>query len=116
MTRTIVARILSLYLVMVLLLLTGQPLAAKPKLPAWNVFAGQFIVSYLSTHPPFAANAGRHEFDGKLPDWSHAALSKQKEWLESERQMAAQYRDSALKASERFEQQYLFAIIDENLF
>ena len=71
MTRTMryqVARILSLYLVMVLLLLTGQPLAAKPKLPAWNVFAGQFIESYLSTHPPFAANAGRHEFDGKLPD------------------------------------------------
>lgn len=115
MTSTILARILSLCLVMVLLL-TGQPLAAKPKLPAWNVFAGQFIESYLSTHPPFAANAGRHEFDGKLPDWSQAALSKQKKWLESERQMAAQYRDSALKASERFEQQYLLAIIDENLF
>ena len=118
MTRTMryqVARILSLCLVMVVLF-TGQPLAAKSKLPAWDVFAGLFIESYLSTHPPFAANAGRHEFDGKLPDWSPVALSKQKKWLESERQSAVQYRNSALKESERFEQQYLLAIIDENLF
>lgn len=118
MTRTMryqVARILSLCLVMVLLF-TGQPISAKPKLPAWDAFAGQFIESYLSMHPPFAANAGRHEFDGKLPDWSPAALNKQKKWLESKRQMAIHYHDSTLKESERFEQQYLLAIIDENLF
>ena len=50
MTRTMrsqVARTLSFCLVVVLLLLTGQPLSAKPKLPAWDVFAGQFIESYL---------------------------------------------------------------------
>ena len=56
MTRTMrsqVARTLSFCLVVVLLLLTGQPLSAKPKLPAWDVFAGQFIESYLSMHPSF---------------------------------------------------------------
>jgi len=118
MTRTMrsqVARILSLCLVMVLLF-TGQPLAAKPKLLTWDVFAGQFIESYLSMHPSFAANAGRHEFDGRLPDWSPVGLSKQKQWLESERQLAIQYPDSALKASERFEQQYLLGVIDTDLF
>ena len=73
MTRTIrsqVERTLSFCLVVLLLLLTSQPLSAKPKLPAWGVFAGQFIENYLKMHPPFAANAGRHEFDGRLPDWS----------------------------------------------
>jgi hypothetical protein len=114
--RSQVARTRSFYLVVTLLLLTGLPLSAKPKLPAWDVFTGQFIKSYLKMHPPFAANAGRHEFDGKLPDWSPAGLSKQKQWLESERQLAIQYPDSALKASERFEQQYLLGVIDTDLF
>jgi len=113
--RSQVVRTLSLCLV-VLVLFSGQPLAAKTRLPAWNAFATQFIESYLSTHPPFAANAGRHEFDGKLPDWSHAGLSKQKQWLEFERLLAIQYRDSALKESERFERQYLLAVIDADLF
>ena len=113
--RSQLARTFSSCLVMGLLF-TVQPLAAKPQLPPWNVFVGQFIETYLSTHPSFAANAGRHEFDGKLPDWSLAGLRKQKHWLESDRQIAVQYRGSALKESERFEQQYLLAVIDENLF
>ena len=66
----------------------------------------------------FVTNAGRHEFDGKLPDWSTTGLSKLKlkQWLESERQLAMQYCDSTLKESERFEQQYLLAVIDTDLF
>ncbi len=113
--RSQVARTLSFCLIVVLLF-SGQPLAAKSKKPPWDAFVGQFIEVYLKMHPPFAANAGRHEFDGKLPDWSPAGLNKQKQWLESERQMAAHYRYSALKEPERFEQQYLLAVIDENLF
>ena len=113
--RSQVARTLSSCLVLALLF-TGQPLAAKTLLPAWDAFAGQFIESYLSLHPSFAANAGRHEFDGKLPDWSPAGLSKEQQWLESERQRAVQYRDSAMKESERFEQRYLLAVIDGDLF
>lgn len=100
----------------VMLLFTGQPLSAKTQPQAWNTFVAQFIESYLSLHPPFAVNAGRHEFDGKLPDWSSFGISKQKQWLESERQMARQYDNSALTESERFERQYLLAVIDENLF
>ncbi len=113
--RSQVARTLSSCLVLALLF-TGQPLAEKTRLPAWDAFAGQFIESYLNLHPSFAANAGRHEFDGKLPDWSPAGLSKEKQWLESERQRAVQYRESAMKESERFEQQYLLAVIDGDLF
>jgi hypothetical protein len=97
--RSQAVRTLSSCLV-VILLFTGQPLFAKTQLPAWDTFAGQFIEHYLSMHPSFAVNAGRHEFDGKLPDWSPAGLSKQKQWLESERGLAIQYRDSALKESE----------------
>lgn len=113
--RSQAVRTLSSFLV-VILLFTGQPLFAKTQLPGWDTFAGQFIESYLSMHPSFAANAGRHEFDGKLPDWSPAGLSKQKQWLESERQLAVQYRVSALKESKHFERQYLLTVIDGELF
>jgi hypothetical protein len=98
------------------LLIFGQPLMAKPKLPSWEVFASQFIENYLSIHPPFAANAGRHEFDGKLPDWSAIGLNKETHWLESERKMASRYDNLALTESERFEQKYLLALIDGDLF
>ncbi|MGR9036953.1 MAG: DUF885 domain-containing protein, partial [Gammaproteobacteria bacterium] len=64
----------------------------------------------------FAVKAGRHEFDGKLPDWSPAGLSKEIQWLKSERKKAAQYPDSALNEPERFERQYLLTVINEKLF
>ncbi|MGD0961223.1 MAG: DUF885 domain-containing protein [Methylomonas sp.] len=98
------------------LFFTCQPLAAKSNLPAWDSFVGQFIESYFSLHPSFAINAGRHEFDGKIADWSHAGLGKQKQWLESERQSAERYRISELNETERFEHQYLLAVINEQLF
>ncbi len=37
---------------------------------AWSDFASSFIESYFKSHPFFAAQAGRHEFDGQMADWS----------------------------------------------
>jgi hypothetical protein len=98
------------------LLLIATPISAKSRLSPWDTFVNQFIESYFILHPSFAVNAGRHEFDGQLPDWSPAGLNKEIQWLKAERKKAARYRDSALKASQRFERQYLFAVIDEKLF
>jgi hypothetical protein len=98
------------------LLFTEAALAAKTKLPAWDAFVSQFIETYLSTHPGFAANAGRHEFDGKLPNWSHEGLKRQQQWLESERRLAANYPETALTTTQVFEQQYLLATINTELF
>jgi hypothetical protein len=102
--------------VMIGLLFTAQPISAKPRLPEWNSFVNQFIEGYFILDPPFAVNAGRHEFDGKLPDWSPEGLRKEKQWLESERKKALQYPASALKESERFELRYLLTMIDGKLF
>lgn len=110
-----VSHSLSIYLSW-LLLFAMQPLAADDKPPVWEAFAGQFIDHYFTAHPTFAANAGRHEFDGKLPDWSPDAMRKEIDWLESQRQAAAAYPASSLKEQERFEQQYLLATINGELF
>lgn len=98
------------------LLLMAMPISAKSRLSPWDVFVDQFIESYFVLHPSFAVNAGRHEFDGKLPGWSPADLTREIQWLKAERKKAARYRDAKLKASQRFERQYLLAVIDEKLF
>jgi hypothetical protein len=102
--------------ILILLLCFGQALAAAKAVPNWDRFVGQFVEHYFELHPSFAANAGRHEFDGKLPDWSAAGLARQSQWLNSQRELAARYRDTSLKESERFEQNQLLAVIDEELF
>lgn len=97
-------------------LASGQSLQARPRTPSWEVFAGQFIEGYFALNPPFAAQAGRHDFDGRLPAWSRAGLNKQKQWLESQKQTAIQYDAGQLTESQRFERQYFLAVIQQDLF
>ena len=68
------------------------------------------------THPDVAVDAGRHEFDGKLPDWSPAALKKQGDWLRSHRKRALAFNPARLNEHQRFERDYLIAVIDGSLF
>ena len=37
---------------------------------AWDAFTHDFIEATFKAQPQFAVWAGRHEFDGKLPDWT----------------------------------------------
>lgn len=109
-------RILLLQLAIWALLSASLPLKAGVKLPKWDVFVDGFIEGYLQIHPSFAANAGRHEFDGKLPDWSPEGLDRQKQWLKSERQLALQYDGKTLPEPERFEREYLLQQVNSELF
>jgi hypothetical protein len=43
------------------------PSAAKS---AWPQFAARFIEDYFRAQPFFAVQAGKHEFDGQMPDLS----------------------------------------------
>jgi hypothetical protein len=36
----------------------------------WPDFVASFIEARFKADPYFAVQAGRHEFDGKMPDWS----------------------------------------------
>ncbi len=60
---------------------SGPPPAAPAPAPqaavrdAWPDFASAFIEATLKADPYFAVNAGRHEFDGQMADWSGASLA-----------------------------------------
>ena len=98
---------------------SGQPIAAPVAAAAkadWPAFRDRFQQDWFAANPAFAVTQGRHEFDGKLPDWSAGAIAAEIARLDAERTQAAAFADGSLSADERFERDYLIATIDGTLF
>ena len=93
------------------------PAAAKKTADAqWNAYHDQFIEAYFKAQPFFAVQAGRHEFDGMMPDWSAQGLSAEVARLREERSKAAAFSDDTLTAEHRFQRDYVLAQIDRDLY
>jgi hypothetical protein len=75
-----------------------------------------FIDGMFKRYPTLAANAGKHEFDGKLPDYSAAGLKADADWLHAERARFAAFGDERLDQRGRFHRDYVLAVIDGQLF
>ncbi len=75
-----------------------------------------FLAGMFEHSPVFAANAGKHEFDGRLPDYSPAGLKATADWLHGQRQVFSTFTDDRLDAQERFQRDYVLAVIDGQLF
>ena len=75
-----------------------------------------FIDGYFRHNPVFAASAGKHEYDGKLPDYSPAGLKATTDWLHAQRDAFAAFADDKLDEQGRFRRDYALAVIDGNLF
>jgi uncharacterized protein (DUF885 family) len=84
--------------------------------PKWDAYVEQFLNDYFAANPTFAVNQGRHEFDGKLPDFSDDAVTKEIARLKSEREKASAFKDSDLDEHQRFERDYLIGQIESDLF
>jgi hypothetical protein len=81
----------------------------------WPRFLSAFIETYFEANPQFAVYQGRHEFDGRLPDWTNAGLKAWMSRLHQLRDSAAAFSiDSSDSAS--LERDYLIAVIDRDLF
>ncbi len=88
---------------------------AAPAVPFAQA-AEAVITAYYKTNPTFAANAGLHEFDGQLPDWSAAALQAEIANLEKQRATLAAYTDAQLSAAQRIDREHLLTVLDRDLF
>ncbi len=82
----------------------------------WDAYVEQFLNDYFAAHPDAAVQAGRHEFDGQLPDWSETGLRREAERLKAERAKALAFGDDRLDERRRFERDYLVSQIDGDLF
>jgi hypothetical protein len=82
----------------------------------WDAFVQDYLDAYFAAHPDVAVVAGRHEYDGSLPDWSPRALRREVTRLRAWRGDATRYDTTRLDARRRFEREYLIAQIDGDLF
>src|SRR3954469_13423421 len=82
----------------------------------WDGYVAKFLGDYFAANPTFAVIQGKHEYDGKFPDWSDAGLQKEISRLKSERTKAADFKDSDLEDHQKLERDYLIAQIDKDIF
>jgi hypothetical protein len=103
--------------VIALILLAAAPArAAERSSRAWDTYAERFLSGYFREFPVNAVAAGRHEYDGRLPDWSSRGLARSIAWLHRERTRAQAFDAAALDARPRYERERLLAELDEQLF
>jgi len=67
-------------------------------------------------HPTFAVFAGRHEFDGKLPDWSAAGIAAEITRLHAIETAVKAFDDESLDKQRRYQKSYLLARVKRDLF
>ena len=75
-----------------------------------------FLTGMFEHNPVFAANAGKHAFDGQLPDYSPDGLKATGDWLHAQQNTFAAFADNKLDAQGRFQRDYVLALIDGQLF
>jgi hypothetical protein len=81
----------------------------------WARIRDALVDEYLEAHPVFAVVAGRHEYDGRLPDWNPGPIADEIKRLRAAR-VTATVADRGLTEAEQFEREYLIARFDRDLF
>jgi hypothetical protein len=82
----------------------------------WDSLVARFIEETFEARPHFGVSSGRHEFDGRLPDWSPDGIQREIARLRDARNRALAFEPESLDARQRFEREHLIATIDGNLF
>jgi Bacterial protein of unknown function (DUF885) len=82
----------------------------------WQQIAEGFVQSYFAAQPFFAAQSGKHEYDGQLPDVSAHGLKREIARLHDQREQLTAVDPIPLEPLERFDRAYLLSVVDHDLF
>ena len=99
-----------------ILFVACQPQEASRSARDWDQFVSGFVETYFEANPLFAVYQGRHEFDGRFPDWSDAGLQGWIRRLHQLRDSATAFTVDASDSVRGLERDYLTAVIDRDLF
>jgi Bacterial protein of unknown function (DUF885) len=83
---------------------------------AWSKFVNDYVEATFKAQPFFAVYAGRHEFDGQMPDLSRAGIDEEITRLRAARRAALTIDAAGMSDAQKFERDYLVAVIDNSLF
>jgi uncharacterized protein (DUF885 family) len=92
------------------------PSVAAPAPDPWVQFTAHFLEEYFKANPYFAVQAGRHEFDGQMPDLSAEGIAAKVALLKRLRAEAQAVDAAALSAPQRLEREQLYTAVDSDLF
>jgi hypothetical protein len=82
----------------------------------WAKLTNGFVEEYFRAQPFFAAQAGKHDFDGQLPDVSAHGIKREIARLHDAREQLSAVDPATLQPIERFDREYLLSVVDGNLF
>jgi Bacterial protein of unknown function (DUF885) len=82
----------------------------------FDTLVAAFIDARFKRDPYFAVQAGRHEFDGQMPDWSRSGLDADVAELRAFRTRFESQTSTGLSGAQKFEREYLLWVIDTQLF
>jgi hypothetical protein len=95
---------------------SAQAPAARPSPSPWDAFVADHLEAWFQANPDAAVRAGRHEFDGRIPDYSPDAIAAEVRRLKAARNRALAFTPAQLDERQRFERDYVVARIDGELF
>jgi hypothetical protein len=90
--------------------------APSPASQQWAQIANGFVDEYFSAQPFFAAQAGKHQFDGQLPDLSAHGIKREIARLHDAQQQLTAVDPAPLEPNERFDREYLLTVVQKDLF
>src|SRR5947207_15812560 len=73
-----------------------RPRATASAAETWDAFVDRFLEAHFAANPGFAVFEGRHEYDGKLPDWSEAGIRREVARLRTAHDSAAAWDTTGL--------------------
>ena len=82
----------------------------------WPAFVQQFVGEFMEAHPMMAFAAGRKEYAGRFPDWSANGIAAEIARLKSASIQAKAFDAAKLTEAQRFERDYLLAVVGRHLF
>jgi uncharacterized protein (DUF885 family) len=94
----------------------ATPSAAASDPQGFTRLLREFTNRYYALNPTVAVSVGLHQYDGKLPDFSAAALRREEAWLVDMRQRTAAIDARRLDEKSRLYRDYLAVEIDTELF
>ena len=95
-------------------ILTVAGCGTKESPQSWESFAATTVAEYYERNPETAVDAGLHEYDGQMEDYSRESLQAYGEWLDQVVADASAYTD--LEGLEAFERDYLLTEMKGQLF
>ena len=94
---------------------TAGTAAAQPAKP-WSAFRDAFIDRLFQLDPAYAVYQGKHDYDGRLPDWSAAGLKAQADFYRQTIAAAKAIDPKGLSKDDAFERAYLIKVAEGRLF